>query len=155
MFRVQTWLRNFAKVASRCRGSRTPSSRFLTRGRKPVSPSSSWSFTSRLWKRKAASCQSSKVGLSGQGSHPEGRGPGEPFLGEPAFLMCSRKGEATAAGLLKWRAPVLLIAACDPRLTSALQRPAATSATRWMRATRAVMARAPPRAHSRATSSPR
>ncbi|KAI4543078.1 hypothetical protein MG293_007204 [Ovis ammon polii] len=34
--------------------------RCLTRERKPVSPDSWWSFTSRLWRRKAASCRSSK-----------------------------------------------------------------------------------------------
>ena len=49
-----------AKIMWQSRGSGTPSSRCLTRERKPVSPDSWWSFTSRLWRRKAASCRSSK-----------------------------------------------------------------------------------------------
>lgn len=80
MFHVQTWLRNYAKAVSQSGGSRTPSSRYLTRERKPVSPSSSWSFTSRLWRRRAASCQSSKVGLIGWGSYTESSVPAEPFF---------------------------------------------------------------------------
>nr|KAF6377707.1 DNA fragmentation factor subunit alpha [Myotis myotis] len=57
---LQTWLRSWAKAVPQSRGSRTPCSRCLTRERKPGSPGSSWRFTSRLWRRRAASCRSSK-----------------------------------------------------------------------------------------------
>lgn len=67
MFPVQTWLRNWARAVSPSRGSRTPFCRSWTSERKPGNPSSSWSSTSRLWRRRAASCQSSKVGLVGGG----------------------------------------------------------------------------------------
>ena len=56
MFCVWSWLRNSAKVMWQSRGS----SRCLTRKRKPVSPGSSWDFTSGLWRRKVASYWSSK-----------------------------------------------------------------------------------------------
>lgn len=97
MFHVRSWLWSCAKAASRFRGSRTCSSRCLTRERKPVSPSSSWSFTSRLWRRRAASCRSSKVGFFGWVGYPENSE--EPFLeglwsktGKPRLLASEMTG---------------------------------------------------------------
>lgn len=105
MSHVQSWLRNSAKVVSQSRGSRTPSSRSLTRERKPVSPSSSWSFTSGLWRRRAASCWSSKVGFIGWGSYTENSV--EPLLErEPDAYHVVKNSETTAAGILRWQASV-------------------------------------------------